>query len=144
MGFPGTFFANGLGRQGEFRTFLVATAKWPRLNRLELCGFWGSKYAILARLHRSVHQSAMRSPRPLASRRCHRSPRRRRPLPLLRRLPAQRPPASRPALPHAPPLPNRPPPAPSPPALRQIHLRILVAKQKSRKQAPPAFLLDFA
>ncbi len=66
-----------------------------------------------------MHQSAMRSPRPLASRRCHRSPRRRRPLPLLRRLPAQRPPASRPALPHAPPLPNRPP---SPPSETEIAL----------------------
>src|SRR5258708_28228050 len=61
-----------------------------------------------------MHQSAMRSPRPLAPRRCHRSPRRRRPLPLLRRLPPQRSPAARPALPYAPPLAYRPPAPPSP------------------------------
>jgi hypothetical protein len=56
----------------------------------------------------------MRSPRPLAPRRCYRSPRRRRPLPLLRRLPPQRSPAARPALPYAPPLAYRAPTPPSP------------------------------
>src|SRR5712664_623011 len=56
----------------------------------------------------------MRSPRPLAPCRCYRSPRRRRPLPLLRRLPPQRSPATRPALPYAPPLAYRAPTPPSP------------------------------
>src|SRR2546427_1743835 len=64
-----------------------------------------------------MHQSALRSPRSLAPRRFHHSPRQRRPLPLLRRFPPQRSPAARPALPHAPPLAHRPPAPPSPPAL---------------------------
>src|SRR5712664_4351017 len=120
MGFPGTFSANGLGRQGELGTFLGATANRSHLNRSKLCGLWEKKNAIHARLHGAVHQSELRSPRPLAPRRSHRSPRRRRPLPLLRRFPPQRSPAARPALPHASPLPHRPPGPPTPPALTNV------------------------
>jgi len=83
-----------------------------RLDWSELCGFWGREHAILARLHGAVYQSAMRSPRSLASRRCHHSSWKRRPLPLLRRIPPQRSSAPWSALPHAPALPHRAP-APS-------------------------------
>src|SRR5258707_10170692 len=62
----------------------------------------------------------MRSPRPLAPCRFHHAPGQRRPLPLLRRLPPQRSPAARPALPHAPPLPHRPPSPSSPSAIRRL------------------------
>ena len=106
--------ARTLAGRGELRTFSIAAAKRSKVvrshrNRPELCGLWEKENAIFARLYRAVHQSAMRSPRPLAPRRCHRSLWRRRPLPLLRRFPSQRSPAARPALPHAPPLPHRPP-----------------------------------
>src|SRR6266481_4370843 len=71
-----------------------------------------------------MHQSTLRSPRSLAPRRFHHSPRQRRPLPLLRRLPPQRSPAARPALPHAPPLPHRAPAPPTPSALTSEVARI--------------------
>src|SRR5258706_143455 len=67
-----------------------------------------------------MYQSALRSPRSLAPCRFHHASRQRRPLPLLRRLPPQRSPAARPALPHAPPLPQRPPSPSSPSAIRRL------------------------
>src|SRR5579864_2034471 len=66
-----------------------------------------------------MHQPIVRLTRSLAPPRHHRPHRRRRPLPLLRRLPPQCPPTSKPALPHAPPRahPAPPPPPPPPPPL---------------------------
>src|SRR5580658_6483993 len=59
-----------------------------------------------------MHQSVVRPARSLAPRRCHRPYRRRRPLPLLRRLPPQRSPAAQPTLPHAPTSADCAPPTP--------------------------------
>jgi len=114
----GPFSQAVLVTKGELRVFWSRPRNGRASNEFELCGFWGRENAIFARLHGAVYQSAMRSPRSLASRRCHHSSRQRRPLPLLRRLPAQRSPAAQPALPYAPPLPHGPPAPPSPPALR--------------------------
>src|SRR5258708_5993947 len=110
--------ARTLAGRGELRTFSIAAAKRSKVvrshrNPPELCGLWEKENAIFARFPRAVHHPEMRPPRPLPPPRCPRSLGRRRPLPLLRRFPPHRPPAARPALPHAPPLPNRPP-SPSP------------------------------
>src|SRR6267378_541778 len=67
----------------------------------------GKRYAVSARLHRPMHQSAMRSARSLAARRCHPRLLRRRTLPLLRQFATQRSAAARPAIPHAPAPANR-------------------------------------
>src|SRR5258707_14124990 len=77
----------------------------------------GKRHAVFARLHRAMHQSAVRSTRPLAARRRDPGIQRRRPLPLLRRFPAQRPAAARPALPHAPASADGAPATAAPPAL---------------------------
>src|SRR5258708_417480 len=60
------------------------------------------RYAVSARLHRAMYQSAVRGTRPLAARGRYAALRPRRPLPLLRRFAAQCAAAARPAVPHAP------------------------------------------
>src|ERR1700738_881415 len=77
----------------------------------------GKRYAVSARLHRAMHQSAVRSTRPLATRGRYAALRPRRPLPLLRRLAAQCAAPSRPALPHAPAPAAGAPAAAPPPSL---------------------------
>src|SRR6266446_203052 len=82
------FFADCPSRQGELKDLSGAACNRSHHDPYELCGFWGRENAIFARLHGAVYQSVVRSPRSLASRRCHHSSWKRRPLPLLRRLPA--------------------------------------------------------
>src|ERR1700738_901611 len=77
----------------------------------------GKRYAVSARLHRAMHQSAVRSTRPLATRRRYAALRPRRPLPLLRRFAAQCAAAARPAFPHAPPAAHSTSAAAPPPSL---------------------------
>src|SRR5208282_2788137 len=64
-----------------------------------------------------MHQSIVRPSRSLAPRRYHRPNLRRRPLSLLRRLPAHRSPAAQPPLPHAPAPAHGPPASPPSPAV---------------------------
>ena len=61
----------------------------------------GKRYAVSARLHRAMHQSAVRSARPLATRGRYAALRPRRPLPVLWRFSAQCAAATRPTVPHA-------------------------------------------
>src|ERR1700704_933544 len=61
----------------------------------------GKRYAVSARLHRPMHQSAVRSARSLAARRCYPRLLRRRTLPLLRQFTTQRSATARPTIPHA-------------------------------------------
>src|SRR5690348_6736779 len=84
-----------------------------------------------------MHQSIVRSPWPLAPRRCHRSHRRRRPLPLLRRLSSQRTSAAQPALPHAPSSPYCPTAPPPAPALTARLHRNLAAPSRELLRGPP-------
>src|SRR3989454_5774828 len=77
-------------------------------------GQFRRKYAVSSRLDRAMHQSAVRSARPLAPRQSHR-PLRRRPLQQLRRASAERAAAARLAPPPAPPPAHHLSPAPSPP-----------------------------
>src|SRR6267143_397175 len=81
-----------------------------------------------------MHQSALRSPRSLAPTRFHHTPRQTPSLSLLRRLPPQRSPAARPALPHAPPLPHRAPAATGASSLTGLsvfHSRYLLSSVKN-------------
>ena len=114
--FPG-LFRRVFWYQGELRTFWSRPRHGRTSNEFEPCGFWGRENAIFARLHGAVYQSAVRSPRSLASRRRHDSSWHRRPLPLLRRLSSQRSTAAQSALSHASPLAHRAPASPSPPTL---------------------------
>jgi hypothetical protein len=72
-----------------------------------------------------MHQSAVRSPRPLVARGCRWSGRQRRPLPFLRRFPPQRPAAARSALAHAAAFARRAPAAA--PALKRAPLFLAIA-----------------
>src|SRR4029077_15693892 len=127
---------------GELGPQSAPTSVHPRGTRVSLravaakgaAAAEGKRHAVFARLHRAMHQSAMRSTRPLAARRRYPGIQRRRPLPVLRRFPAQRPAATGPALPHAPASADRAPVAAPSPALTASTLcKIKAPKENLRR-----------